>query len=216
MKYALVIFDLDGTILNTLGDLASAVNHALLKNGYPQHTTDDVRRFVGNGVEKLIRRSVPQGTGEAQIMKTLSDFRAYYDLHAADTTRPYPGIRELMCRLRESGTAVAVHSNKYDTAVAELCALHFPNLYDEALGEGTRSPRKPDPTGVYTLMGDCNAERENTIYIGDSEVDLATAANAGVECAWVSWGFRKATEMNIPENVHKFDTPEALQAYLLG
>lgn len=215
MGYKLAIFDLDGTLLDTLGDLAASINHALTENGMPERTTDEVRRFVGNGVEKLTRRAVPAGTSEATIMKTLNDFRAHYNTHSNDRTQLYPGMRELLERLRENGVKIAVHSNKYDAAVQELCKLHLAGLYDNAAGEGTRSPKKPDPTGAQTLMKECGAEKHETIYVGDSEVDLATAKNAGIDVAWVSWGFRKANEIERDAGVKAFDNAAALGEYIM-
>lgn len=215
MKYRLAIFDLDGTILSTLEDLAAAVNHALRENAMPERTVDEVRRFVGNGVEKLIRRAVPAGADEAAIMKVLEDFRAYYNVHSNDHTGPYPGISEMMKKLRSNGVFVAIHSNKYDAAVQKLCALHFPGMYDHALGEGALSPKKPDPQGAFSLMRMCGVEAKDAIYIGDSEVDLMTAQNAGIDVAWVSWGFRKESELPPHEGVPTFDSAESLTDFLI-
>lgn len=209
-----MIFDLDGTILNTLEDLADAVDHALMKNGLPCRSLEEVRRFVGNGVEKLIRRAVQPDTSEEIIIQVLDDFRKYYNEHSNEKTGPYPGILQLMRSLKEQGIKVAIHSNKYDAALQKLCGLHFKDLYDCALGEGTRSPKKPDPTGALTLMEMCGVKRENTVYIGDSEVDMETAVNAGIDSIWVSWGFRRAEEVGSDRITRSFDSAEELTRFI--
>lgn len=216
MRYRLVIFDLDGTILDTLGDLAISVNHALAANDMQERSREEVRRFVGNGVEKLIRRAVPEGTDDVLAMKVLNDFRAHYNAHSNDHTKPYEGIVEMLTGLKTAGVKIAVHSNKYDSAVKTLCALHFNDIFDAVAGAGELSPHKPDPAGALTLMRACDAKPEETIYIGDSEVDIATAKNAGIDCGWVSWGFRRADEIETGYAAYHFDTPQAIAIQLIG
>lgn len=216
MRYRVVIFDLDGTVLNTIGDLAAAVNHALENHGYPAHSVDGVRRRVGNGVANLIRRAAPEGVSEAERAEMLAEFKAYYRDHINDTTAPYPGIPELMRDLRAAGIFVGVNSNKYDYALQELCGIHFGGLYDCAVGEFPDVPRKPDPAGAERILRAAGAERRETIYIGDSSVDIETARNAGVDAAWVSWGFRTREEMAGVEIPRAFDSVDDLRAFLLG
>lgn len=216
MKYKLVIFDLDGTILNTLDDLAGAVNAALEMHHFPTHSIEDVRRFVGNGVANLIRRAVPAETDDETCARVLADFKAYYREHINDHTRPYDGIRELLSALRSAGVKVGVNSNKFDAALQSLCRIHFDGLYDYAVGESEVTPKKPDPTAARRIMDAMGAKPEETIYIGDSNVDLTTAKNAGTDSAWVSWGFRRRSEMEGCDLRNAFDAPEALKAFLLG
>ena len=215
MKYKLVIFDLDGTVLDTLGDLANAVNAALEMHSFPTHSVEQVRVMVGNGVANLIKRATPEGTSEEKRAQILADFKAYYREHVNDITKPYDGILKLLKALKDTGVKVGINSNKYDLALQSLCHIHFEGLYDYAVGESEITPRKPDPTAAKRIMEAMGAAPEETIYIGDSNVDLNTAANAGVDSAWVSWGFRKRHEMEGCIITNAFDTAEELQAFLL-
>lgn len=216
MKYKLVIFDLDGTVLDTLGDLANAVNAALEMHAFPTHSFEQVRVMVGNGVANLIRRATPEGTTDEKCAEVLADFKAYYREHVNDITKPYDGILPLLNALKAAGVKVGINSNKYDAALQNLCHIHFEGLYDYAVGESEVTPRKPDPTAAKRIMEAMGAKPEETIYIGDSNVDLNTAANAGVDNAWVSWGFRRRNEMDGCEITNAFDTAEELQAFLLS
>ena len=216
MKYDLAIFDLDGTILNTLDDLANAVNYALEAHGHPARSLEEVRIFVGNGVANLISRAVPEGTDEQECASVLADFKARYREHVNDLTRPYPGIPALLKALREAGVKVGVNSNKFDLALQNLCRIHFDGLYDLAAGECETTPKKPDPTAAKRMMAELNIPAQRTIYIGDSAVDLQTAKNAGTDSAWVSWGFRRREEMQGCEAVNTFDSVEELRKFLLG
>ena len=216
MRYKLVIFDLDGTVLNTLDDLAAAANSALEMHGFPRHSVEDVRRFVGNGVAKLIRRAVPEGTNDVECARVLADFKTYYRDHVNVQTRPYDGIPALLAALRSAGIRIGINSNKFDAALQSLCRIHFDGLYDYAAGESETTPRKPDPTAARRIMDAMNVSPEETIYIGDSGVDLETAHNAGTDSAWVSWGFRKRDEMQEFEIPHAFDSVQALQDFLLN
>lgn len=190
LKYTTVIFDLDGTVLNTLEDLCDSVNYALSKCAYPLRTIDEVRSFVGNGIGKLIERSAPEGTERNDIEKFHAVFTAHYKEHCADKTRPYDGIIELLKKLRKEGVKTAVVSNKADYAVKSLCREYFPELFDMAVGEREGIRRKPCPDSVIEVMDKIGADRVKTVYIGDSDVDIATAKNAGVDSIAVTWGFR--------------------------
>ena len=189
-KYKLVIFDLDGTILDTLDDLTDSTNYALKSCGLAARTVDEVRKFVGNGIRLLIERAVPAGTEPETVDAVFDTFKAYYKEHSADKTRPYNGVCDLMGELREAGYIVAVLSNKADFAVQDLCRDYFPGLIDYAAGEKEGVKRKPDPEAVFALLEACGVSAEDAVYIGDSEVDVATAANAGLDGIAVTWGFR--------------------------
>ena len=186
MKTA-ILFDLDGTLLDTLQDLAAAVNHTLRGFGYPERTIDEVRCFVGNGARRLIDQAVPEGADGSEALEV---FRPYYDTHCQVKTRPYDGIPEALNVLKEK-YPVAIVSNKPDSAVKILCADYFPGIY--ARGESSDCPRKPAPDMVHKTMAEIGAER--CVYVGDSEVDVLTAANAGVPCLSVLWGFRDRGDM---------------------
>ncbi len=188
MKRA-VIFDLDGTLLNTLGDLASSVNFALLSCGYPERSIDEVRTFIGNGVIMLMHRSVPKGTNAEDEKKCFEKFRAHYLEHMEDTTAPYEGVNGLIRALGEKGIGTAVVSNKLDAAVKGLCKKHFP-LLTCAFGVTQESERKPSAANVYKALSLLGVRREEALYVGDSEVDVQTAQNAGLEMVGVTWGYR--------------------------
>ena len=190
MQYQLVIFDLDGTILNTLEDLYFSVNHALQKSGFALRTLEEVRQFVGNGIRKLIERAVPSGCSENQINQVHADFTAYYAVHCADHTRPYEGISELLSTLRKTGIKTAVVSNKADYAVQILCQDYFPGLFDAITGEREGIRRKPAPDSVLSILNALQISPQQAIYVGDSDVDIQTAKNAGLACISVCWGFR--------------------------
>lgn len=186
------IFDLDGTLLNTLDDLAAAVNHALYTHNMPERTIDEVRRFVGNGVRKLIERAVPEGTDAQTTECVLATFQEYYLEHSLDTTRPYDGIPAMLTTLRSRGCRLAVVSNKFDTATKALCRHFFPDTIEVAIGEheaqGIR--KKPAPDTVKEALRQLGVTTDGAVYIGDSDVDILTARNAGLPCISVLWGFR--------------------------
>lgn len=190
MKYKLVIFDMDGTILDTLEDLKGCLNYALEKNGFPVRTYEEVRNFVGNGIRKLVERGVPAGTGVKEIEGVFSDFQAYYKLHCTDKTKPYDDITELLRALRERGLRTAVVSNKIDFAVQDLVRRYFHGLFDMAVGDRAGMARKPEPDSVYAVLEGLHIEKEAAIYVGDSDVDIDTARNAGIDSIIVTWGFR--------------------------
>lgn len=188
--YKLIIFDMDGTILDTLDDLTDALNHALARKGYPLRDRREVRRFLGNGIRRLVTLGVPEGTGEEDIQETVDIFMEYYKVHCADCTCPYPGIPGLLESLRREGRMTAVVSNKADVAVQELCRQYFPGLLDYAVGERPGVRRKPHPDTVIAALEELGVLAEEAVYVGDSEVDLETARNAGMDVIAVTWGFR--------------------------
>lgn len=189
MKHA-VIFDLDGTLLNTLGDLRAATNHALEVRGLPPHSMEEIRQFVGNGIRLLICRAMPEGTPEAEIDAALDDFKAYYAAHIHDRTVPYDGIPQLLTALRKRGIQVAVLSNKIDSASQQLIEYFFPGKTDVVFGEHVGVPRKPDPTSCRMVMQQLGVQPEQVLYVGDSGTDMQTAKNAGLYAVGVTWGFR--------------------------
>lgn len=188
--YDAYIFDLDGTLLNTLGDLAASCNFALREHGYSERSLDEVRCFVGNGVRKLIERALPSGVGECCVDAVLATFRQYYMEHGIDTTQPYPGIMELLTRLRKRGVRVAVVSNKFCEATQELCRHFFGDLVEVAIGEGRGVRKKPCPDAVIEALRQLGVEKGGAVYVGDSDVDIETARNSGLPCISVLWGFR--------------------------
>jgi len=190
MKYKSVIFDMDGTILDTLEDLARSTNYALINNNLPLRKVFEVKKFVGNGMEKLIERAVPAGTEKETINKVVADFKEYYKEHCKDNTGPYPGITELLWQLKNDGIKIAVVSNKPDFAVQELCRQYFTGLFDAAIGERKNVRRKPAPDSINEVLSKLKIEKKDTVYIGDSEVDIETTKNAGINVIAVLWGFR--------------------------
>ena len=192
MKLSTYIFDLDGTLLNTLEDLASSVNHAMAQCHYPTHSVEDIRAMVGNGVSKLIERAVPHGISAEDTNHALSIFKEHYLSHNAERTRPYDGITVMLRQLKKQHCKIAVVSNKFDKATKNLCNKYFPDLIDVALGENeSRGIRKkPYPDMVLQALDMLSSSSEEAIYIGDSDVDIATARNAGIPILSVLWGFR--------------------------
>ena len=192
MTYNTYIFDLDGTLLDTLGDLAAATNYALRQHGMPEHSIDDVRRFVGNGVRKLMERAIPDGTHNPDFEATFATFRQYYMQHSLDTTQPYEGISETLAALKARGCRLAVVSNKMMAATQELCQHFFPDTIEVAIGENEAAGirKKPAPDTVYAALDVLGEGKGNAVYVGDSDVDIQTAANAGLPCISVLWGFR--------------------------
>jgi len=190
MRYKLAVFDMDGTILNTLEDLADSTNYALKANGLPERTIDEVRRFVGNGIRLLIERAVPTDTDKKLTDQVFDTFKEYYKTHCAVKTRPYDGIKDVLLELRKAGCLTAVVSNKADFAVQDLCKDYFDNLFDFAIGEREGIKKKPAPDSVFEVLSKLNVEKDNAVYIGDSDVDFATSVNAGMDVIMVGWGFR--------------------------
>ena len=189
MKYNAILFDLDGTLLNTLDDLADSCNFALAQCGFPQRDIEEVRRFVGNGVGKLIGRAVPGGTTPEDFDRCLKLFKEHYAHNMQNKTAPYPGVVDMLNRLNGQGYKLGIVSNKFDAAVKALCAHHFPAV-PVAIGESDTVAPKPAPDGINTALTDLDAPIGRALFVGDSEVDVQTAQNAGIEFLAVDWGFR--------------------------
>ena len=194
----LVIFDLDGTLLNTIADLAASTNQALRHFGYPEHPTEAYRFFVGNGINKLFERALPEeARTEENVLRIRSQFIPYYNVHNADFSTPYPSIPEVLETLQSKGIQLAVASNKYQLATEKLIAHYFPTIrFVKVLGQREGIPVKPDPTIVYDILKDMDISKKEVLYVGDSGVDMQTALNAGVDAVGVSWGFRPRTELD--------------------
>lgn len=217
-RYDAVLFDLDGTLLNTLEDLTGAVNRALRESGYPERTQDEVRSFVGNGVGMLIRRALPTAADgdEEAYQETLQAFKSYYQRHNNDATTPYDGVMEMLDALRGAGVRLAIVSNKNDPNVQALTHDYFGRYISLAVGEREGVRPKPHPDTVLEVMRQWRADPARTLYVGDSGVDIQTARNAGVDCASVTWGFcgEEALKKGAPTIlVH---TPDALTRFVLG
>ena len=195
MKYKTLIFDLDGTLLNTLIDLASSVNYAMRECGFNERTTDEIRRFIGNGVAVLIQRSVPDGISEEEYKKALDIFKTHYKENSRKNTAPYDGICDLLRKLKEAGYNLAIVSNKVDFAVKDLRDEFFNGLIDVAIGDSDATRTKPEPDMVYKAIEELGVDKESCIYIGDTDVDIETARNSGMDCISVSWGFRLRSEL---------------------
>lgn len=195
MKYELAVFDLDGTVLDTLNDLKNSLNYALGEFSMPARSLDETRAFVGNGIRKLIERGVPDGTPAEVTAEVEKVFNGHYAVHCTDTTKPYDGIHELIARLRSLGIKTAVVSNKADYAVQTLCKRYFEGLFDFCVGARENVRKKPYPDSVNEVIRTLGADRKKTVYIGDSEVDIKTALNAYVPCLSVTWGFRDVPQL---------------------
>jgi phosphoglycolate phosphatase len=192
MPYSTYIFDLDGTLLDTLGDLAASVNYAMSTHHLPEHSVDEVRMMVGNGVRKLMERAIPDGAANPYFDETFATFRHHYMEHQLDTTRPYDGIIETLQELKRRGCRTAVVSNKFDAATKSLCNHFFSGLVDVAIGENEAAGihKKPAPDTVFEAIRLLGVSREEAVYVGDSDVDIATAQASGIPCISVLWGFR--------------------------
>jgi len=215
MRYKAVLFDMDGTVLDTLADLTNAINHTLSDYGMPLLEKRQVAQYLGNGAAYLMSRAVPEGTPDALREEMLRAYQPWYDSHCAILTAPYPGIVPLMKALREAGVKQAVISNKQDTAVKQLAAQHFPGLLETAVGESETVRRKPNPDAVLAALREMGVEKRDAVYVGDTEVDLRTAENAGLACAVVGWGFRTEEQLHEAGARRIFRSAEELQAWLL-
>lgn len=193
-KYETIIFDLDGTLLDTLEDLKNSVNYALEKEGMPTRSIDEVRSFVGNGVRRLMELSIPDGEKNPRFAQTFAEFKEHYALHCNDKTAPYPHMMELLAELKRRGYRMAIVSNKFYGAVQELKKLYFEEYIEVAVGEKEGIRKKPAPDTVFHALQELESSKKNAVYIGDSEVDIATAENAGMDCISVTWGFRTREE----------------------
>ncbi len=189
-KYKTYIFDLDGTLLSTLADLAASTNYALRTHHMPERSLDEVRRFVGNGVKKLMERAIPDSLNNPLFEETFATFRQHYMQHNLDTTQPYPGIMQLLEQLKAEGKNIAVVSNKFYAATRELCRHFFGDLVPVAIGEREDIRKKPAPDTVIEALRELGVDKEGAVYIGDSDVDIMTAKNSGMPCVSVLWGFR--------------------------
>ena len=212
----LVIFDLDGTLLDTISDLAVATNHALMQLGYPTHETEVIRTFVGNGINKLLERALPANERtEENVMRMRTHFIPYYDAHNADLSAPYPGIVSLLEALQEKGLQLAVASNKYQEATAKLVEQYFPTIsFIEVLGQRDGIAVKPDPIIVFDILKKTDVSKEEVLYVGDSGVDMQTAQNAGVDAVAVTWGFRPRTELESFQPKGLIDKAEELLKFV--
>lgn len=204
------IFDLDGTLLNTLNDLAASTNYALRSAGMPEHSVEDVRRFVGNGVKKLMERAIPDGLDNPKFDETYATFRRHYLEHSLDTTKPYDGIPDVLAELKRRGKKLAIVSNKFYAATQELAKHFFPETIQVAIGERENIHKKPAPDTVLEAMRQLGVGKEGSIYIGDSDVDIDTAKNVGIPCISVLWGFRDKDFLISHGATHLIKTPKEL------
>ncbi len=218
MKKTAVMFDMDGTLLDTLDDLAASVNYCMEKYNEPTHTRDEVRGMVGNGIYVLLEKSLPGGRDNPHYEECTRDFSAYYREHMEDRTAPYGGIGELLAGLGERGYSLAVVSNKFDAAVKDLNRKYFGDAIPVAIGEAEAAGigKKPAPDTVFAAMKELNVLREQCIYVGDSEVDIETAANAGIPCICVTWGFKTREFLKEHGAEDIVDTPDELFEHILA
>lgn len=213
----LIIFDLDGTLLNTIADLAHSTNYALNKLGYPTHDVEKYNFMVGNGIDKLFERALPEGEkSKKNVLRVRKEFVPYYDVHNADDSRPYSGIPELLAYLQASGIQIAVASNKYQAATQKLIDHYFPEIHFTAVfGQREGVKVKPDPTVVFDILEVAKVTKEDVLYVGDSGVDMQTAANAGVTACGVTWGFRPRAELEEFSPQYIVDTAEEIKRLIL-
>ena len=216
MRYKAVLFDMDGTVLDTLDDLADSVNRSLREFGLPEVSRFQVGQSLGNGAKYLIRHCLPEGSDEALCERVLSFYKPWYDAHCRIKTKPYDGILQLMETLRADGVSQAIISNKPDSAVQELAEAFFPGLMDVVIGESPAVKRKPSPDTVLAAASQMGLMASDCVYIGDTEVDLETARNAGMDCIPVSWGFRTEEQLCAAGAEEIIRSPEELKKKLLG
>lgn len=209
-KYDTVIFDLDGTLLDTLEDLTDSVNFALNLYGFPLRNIDEIKQFVGNGVARLIELSIPCGIDNSNYKKCLEDFREHYSKNMQNKTAPYEGIMELLKQLSNKNYKIAIVSNKFDTAVKGLNELYFKRYIKVAIGESENISKKPAPDAVFRALKELDSNIEYAIYVGDSEVDIMTAKNSGLKCIGAAWGFRGREFLNKKGADFIIDKPEEL------
>lgn len=215
MRYKTVIFDMDGTVLNTLEDLLTSLNLTLDQYGLPRRNLDQMRHFVGNGMQAQIERGAGEGTPPGLIDEMLPVFVRNYQIHGAEKTRPYEGVPALIANLRAAGCRTAVVSNKNDAAVKRLAETYFPGLFDVSVGERPGIRRKPAPDSVNEVLGLLGVSREEAVYVGDSEVDVATAKNAGLDLIAVGWGFRTEEELRAEGVERVFHTAPEVETFIL-
>ncbi|MFR1565657.1 MAG: HAD family hydrolase [Christensenellales bacterium] len=215
MKVKAVIFDLDGTLLNTLTDLSASVNYTLERFGFPLRSEREVRSYLGNGIRALVEKSLPADKKD-MTDECLKVFKDYYDIHKDDNTAPYDGIVDMLRSVKAAGLKTAIVSNKYDAAVQYLKDVTFSGLIDFAVGEGNGIAAKPAPDGVWLALKKLNAVKEESVYVGDSEVDLMTAENSGLKCVAVTWGFRDREELILRGAKNVIDAPDRLASLLIS
>lgn len=216
MRYPAVIFDMDGTVLNTLEDLLTSLNLTLDAFGLPRRSLDEMRRFVGNGMRYQIECGAGPDAPDGMIDEMLPVYIRNYQVHGAEKTRPYEGVPEMIARLRAAGCRTAVVSNKNDAAVRRLADLYFPGLFDVSVGEREGIRRKPAPDSVNEVLRILGVSGQEAVYVGDSEVDIRTAANAGLDLIAVGWGFRTPEELLESGAERVFHSAEEVDAFLLG
>lgn len=215
-KYNTIIFDLDGTLLNTLEDLRDSVNVIMRRYGWQEHSLEQIRKFVGNGLGKLIERAIPLGKENDKYEEALQEMKEYYTEHCLIKTKPYDGVLDLMKTLSEHGFRMAIVSNKNDVAVKELNEIFFAKYTGAAIGDREGANRKPAPDAVYAALDELRSEKEHAVYIGDSEVDYQTAKNSGLDCILVSWGFRDRELLESFEGAVVVDTCEEILESVVG
>jgi phosphoglycolate phosphatase len=210
MKYDTILFDLDGTLLNTLDDLTDSVNIVMRQEGCPQRTRDEIREFIGDGVKMLMKRSLPPGTSDTKILRCLTKFREVYLENMRNKTRPYEGIPELLKELKAMRIKIGVVSNKPDEATKEMCRQYFGENIDAAIGDNIDRKKKPEPDNVFEALKQLGSDKSKTLYAGDSDVDVKTAKNAGLVCAGVTWGYRSRETLRKAGADHIVDEPQQL------
>ena len=215
MRYNAIVFDLDGTLLNTIDDLTACANYALAAHGYPTRTVEEVKGFVGRGIRYMLACAVPEGEDNPEFEAVLATFLPYYKEHCADMTAPYEGISTLLSRLRLAGVRMAIVTNKVQSAAEELVRETFPDI-TVVVGDSPAVKRKPEPEGVWMALEQLGVKREDAAYVGDSDIDFATAQNAALPCLFVLWGFRTEEQLREVGADTFFTTPEALGDYILG
>ena len=213
-KYQAVVFDLDGTLLNTLEDLKDSVNYGLRKYGLEERTLEQIRRSVGNGVQRLLELSVPEGISQEMFEKVFAAFKEHYAIHCNDKTDLYPGIRRLLSELKERGFQMAIVSNKLQEGVDVLYEQYFKDYITVAIGATDGIRKKPAPDTVIEVLRVMELSKEQAVYVGDSEVDITTAANTGMDCITVAWGFRTRQEQLAAGAAVFVDTPEEIVGLL--
>lgn len=214
-KYEAVLFDLDGTLLDTLEDLRDAVNYVMRQYHFPEHSLEEIRKAVGNGIRKLIERCVPEGTPTDTLDAVFADFKVYYEANCKNKTKPYDGMKELIEKLKEDGYKLAVVSNKNHEAVQKIIPYYFGNLFDISVGAMDTMPKKPAPDTTFYALEQVGVAKEKTIYIGDSQVDVETAKNAGLDGIFVTWGFRSREELAKAGAQNFADTTEQLYEIII-
>ena len=215
--YQTVIFDLDGTLLDTIQDLADAGNWVCRRNGWPEHSVEEFKQMVGGGIPNLVKRFSPEGSRSSLLLAcTIAKFTEYYGAHNMDKTRPYDGIPELLARLGERGVAMAVYSNKADGFSREIVEHYFPGVFQLVRGHIKGTPVKPDPAGIHALLKDLAADPARTLFVGDSDVDVYTGHNGGLPVCGVTWGFRGRQELASAGADRLVDTPQELGDHILA